>query len=369
VHPLQVPLWIWAATVAALIAAICADLIVSIRRPGAVRMRDAALWSAAAVALAVGFGTGLALAGHPAASGQFFAGWLTEYSLSVDNLFVFVLLISRSAVPRELHSRVLLLGVALALLLRGIFIALGASALHRFGWLLYLFGAFLLFTAVRLMVSTRPGRRSGDEGIPRVIQRFMPRLAQAGTPSDAPAGAGSGSSSGAGTGTGRAGVGRRPDGTAGLRLLSGRRLATPLVILVIAIAAADLAFALDSIPAIFGLTREPYLVFTANMFALLGLRHLYFLLGGLLGQLAHLAAGLAAILGFIGVKLITTALRESGFGQLGPVPVPHISTGLSLAVIAGVIVAVVITSLLAGGRRLQPDGPAPLAGPRRPGPS
>jgi tellurite resistance protein TerC len=371
VHPLQVPLWIWAATVAALIAAICADLIVSIRRPGPVRMRDAALWSAAAVALAVGFGTGLGLAGHPAASGQFFAGWLTEYSLSVDNLFVFVLLISRSAVPSELHSRVLLLGVALALLLRGIFIALGASALHRFGWLLYLFGAFLLVTAVRLMASTRPGRRSSDEGIPRVIQRFMPRLAQAGTTSYAASGSGSGSGAGTGTGSGagRAGVGRRPDGTAGRRLLSGRRLATPLVILVIAIAAADLAFALDSIPAIFGLTREPYLVFTANMFALLGLRHLYFLLGGLLGQLAHLAAGLAAILGFIGVKLITTALRESGVGQLGPVPVPHISTGLSLAVIAGVIVAVVITSLLAGGRRLQPDGPAPLAGPRRPGPS
>jgi tellurite resistance protein TerC len=376
VHPLQVPLWIWAATVAALIAAICADLIVSIRRPGPVRMRDAALWSAAAVALAVGFGTGLGLAGHPAASGQFFAGWLTEYSLSVDNLFVFVLLISRSAVPRELHSRVLLLGVALALLLRGIFIALGASALHRFGWLLYLFGAFLLFTAVRLMASTRPGRRSSDEGIPRVIQRFMPRLAQAGTASDAASGSGSGAGAGAGSGAGRAGVGRRPDGTAGVgrrpdgtagrRLLSGRRLATPLVILVIAIAAADLAFALDSIPAIFGLTREPYLVFTANMFALLGLRHLYFLLGGLLSQLAHLAAGLAAILGFIGVKLITTALRESGVGQLGPVPVPHISTGLSLAVIAGVIVAVVITSLLAG-RRLQPDSPAPLAGPRRPG--
>jgi len=134
VHPLQIPLWIWAATVAA-------------------------------------------LAGHPAASGQFFAGWLTEYSLSVDNLFVFVLLISRSAVPRELRSRVLLLGVALALLLRGIFIAPGASPLHRFGWLLYLFGAFLLYTAARLAVS---GRRSSEEEVPRMIQRFMPRAASAG---------------------------------------------------------------------------------------------------------------------------------------------------------------------------------------------
>ena len=312
-------------------------------------MRDAALWSAAAVALAVAFGTGLALAGHGAAAGQFFAGWLTEYSLSVDNLFVFVLLISRSAVPRELHSRVLLLGVALALVLRGIFIGLGVSALHHFGWLLYLFGAFLLYTAIRLAVSSRPGRRSGEEGIPRVVQRLL----------------------------------RRPGVTGGPQLsgpqlsgpqLSGRsrparKLARPLAVLVIAIAIADLAFALDSIPAIFGLTREPYLVFTASAFALLGLRHLYFLIGGLLGRLAYLAAGLAAVLGFIGVKLITTALRESGVSELGPVPVPHVSTGVSLAVIMGVIGAVVIMSLLARGRQPRPEGAAPLAGPHRPGSS
>ena len=145
-------------------------------------MRDAALWSAAAVALAVAFGTGLALAGHRAASGQFFAGWLTEYSLSVDNLFVFVLLISRSAVPRQLDGRVLLLGVALAMVLRGIFIGLGASALHHFGWLLYLFGAFLLYTAIRLAVSSRPGRRSSEEGIPRVVQRLLRRPGVSGGP-------------------------------------------------------------------------------------------------------------------------------------------------------------------------------------------
>ena len=184
-------------------------------------------------------------------------------------------------------------------------------------------------------------------------------------------------SAGLGGGARRAGIQRQAGGRLirgrrlipGLRLIPGRRLATPLVVLVVAIAAADLAFALDSIPAIFGLTREPYLVFTANMFALLGLRHLYFLIGGLLGQLSQLAVGLAAVLGFIGVKLITAALRESGVSELGPVPVPHIGTGLSLGVIAGVIVAVVITSLLARGRRLQPADPAPLAGPRHLGPS
>lgn len=341
-QPLQVPPWIWAATLAALIALIGADLIVSVRRPGPVRFRDAALWAAAAVALAMAFGTGVALAGHPAASGQFFAGWLTEYSLSVDNLFVFVLLISRSAVPSELHSRVLLLGVALALLVRGIFIALGASALHRFGWLFYLFGAFLLYTAVRLAVSTRPGRRPGEAEIPRLVQRFMP---EAGLREPAPD--------------------RKLKG----RLIPGRRLATPLAVLVVAIAVADLAFALDSIPAIFGLTREPYLVFTANVFALLGLRHLYFLICGLLGQLTHLAAGLAAVLGFIGVKLITIALRESGVSALGPVPVPHISTAVSLMVIVGVIGTVIVTSLLARGRRRQPDGARPLTGLGRQGQS
>jgi predicted tellurium resistance membrane protein TerC len=163
-------------------------------------------------------------------------------------------------------------------------------------------------------------------------------------------------------------------GTVRAGLLAGllrqpRWLASIAAAAVAAIALAELAFALDSIPAIFGLTREPYLVFTPNMFALPGLRHLYFLTGGLLGQLAPLAAGLAAILGFIGVKLVTTALRESGVSQLGPVPVPHISTGVSLAVIAGVIAAVVVTSLLVGGRRTQPEGPATVAGPHRGGQS
>ena len=201
----------------------------------------------------------------------------------------------------------------------------------------------------------------------------MPRLADPDPDPDPDPGSSSGSGDGDGAGARRAGLRRQAGGRKaggrlipGRGLIPGRRMATPVVVLVIATAAADLAFALDSILAIFGLTREPYLVFTANMFALLGLRHLYFLIGGLLGQLFQLAVGLAAVLGFIGVKLIATALRESGVSELGPVPVPHISTGLSLAVIAGVMVAVVITSLLARGRRLQPD-PALLA--HRPGPS
>src|SRR5215467_1274842 len=321
----QVPLWAWGVTVAGLIVLVTADLILSGRRARETRLREAALGTIAAVALAVLFGTTLAWTAHPRAAGQFFAGWITEYSLSVDNLFVFVLLIGRSAVPPELHSRVLLLGVALALALRGIFIAAGAAALNRFGWILYLFGAFLLYTAATMTFDRRPKTEAArDTALLRAARRIMPV---------APAG----------------------NGTRLTIRISGHRYATPLLVLIIAIAVTDLAFAFDSIPAIFGLTRDPYLVFTANVFALLGLRHLYFLIGGLLGRVRHLSAGLSAILGFIGVKLITEALLESGVHQIGPVPVPHIGTGLSLAIIAAAITTVTVTSLLAAGRRTKPD--------------
>ena len=333
--PLQVPLWAWSATVAGLILLVAADLILGARRAREVRLREAALGTMAVVALAVLFGTALAWTAHPRAAGQFFAGWITEYSLSVDNLFVFVILIGRSTVPRELHSRVLLLAVVLALLLRGIFIALGAAALNRFGWILYLFGAFLLYTAARMAFGRRPeGEAARDNALLRAARRIMPV---------APAG----------------------DGARLTARISGRRHATPLLVLIIATAITDLAFAFDSIPAIFGLTRDPYLVFTATVFALLGLRHLYFLIGGLLGRVRHLSAGLSAILGFIGVKLITEALLESGVHQIGPVPVPHIGTGLSLAIIAAVITTVTVTSLLAAGRCARPETLSPPTGSRK----
>jgi len=332
--PIQVPLWAWGATVAGLVLLAAADLILGGRRTREVRLREAALGTIAVAALAVVFGTALAWTAHPRAAGQFFAGWVTEYSLSVDNLFVFVILIGRSAVPRELHSRVLLLAIVLALLLRGIFIALGAAALSRFGWILYLFGAFLLYTAARMAFGRRPeGEAARDSALLRAARRIMPV---------APPG----------------------DGARLTTRISGRRHATPLLVLIIAIAITDLAFAFDSIPAIFGLTRDPYLVFTANVFALLGLRHLYFLIGGLLGLVPHLSAGLSAILGFIGVKLITEALLESGVHEIGPVPVPHIGTGFSLAVIAAVITTVTVTSLLAAGRRTRPETLKPPIGSR-----
>jgi len=343
---LNVPLWVWAATVGVIVLILGGELAVGARRgPREVRLGAAAIYVGAVVGLAVLFGLALLWLGHPAASSQFFAGWLTEYSLSLDNLFIFVLLIGSSAVPRELHSRVLLLGVAMALVLRGIFIAVGAAAISRFGWVLYFFGALLVYAAVRLVVGGRPDHRTPGDGIVlRAVKRVMPV-------------------------SGDSGAGR-------LIVRAGGRLAvTPFLLLIVAVAGADLMFALDSIPAIFGLTRDPYLIFTANAFALLGLRQLYFLIGGLLNRLVYLSAGLAVILAFIGVKLFTEALAGSGVAAIGGVPVPHISTALSLAVIGSVLVIVTIASLLSGKRTstasLRPAGDRP-AGDRthcRPGDS
>jgi tellurite resistance protein TerC len=314
---LTVPWWAWAATIGVIAVILGTELAIGLRRGAReVTLRQAAGYTAVVVAGSVLFGLSLHWLGHPAAAGQFFAGWLTEYSLSLDNLFIFVLLIGGSSVPKALHSRVLLLGVVMALILRGLFIAVGAAAISRFGWVLYIFGALLIYTAARLAFSRGATAPPGDGAVLRLAARFIP-------------------------------VSR--DGDSG-RLLTrsrGRLLATPLLFLIVAVGGTDLIFALDSIPAIFGLTREPYLVFTANALALLGLRQLYFLISGLLRRLVHLSVGLSVILGFIGVKLITEALADSGVHRVGPVPVPHISTGLSLAVIGGVLLTVTVTSLLA----------------------
>jgi tellurite resistance protein TerC len=326
--PLHIPPWLWAATIVALAAVVGTDLTLSSRRARRPSLRESALWTIGVIGLAVVFGVAVAATADPPAAGQFFAGWLTEYSLSLDNLFVFVLLIGRSTVPDRYHGPVLLLGVLFALVLRGAFIAVGAAALNRFGWVLYLLGAFLVLAAVRI---ARQGRRARaaprDSPLQRAVRRIIPVVPDgAMTPGDG--------------------------GRLTMRI-QGRRYATPVLLLVVAIATTDLAFALDSIPAIFGLTRDPYLVFSANVFALLGLRHLYFLIGGLLARLAHLSAGLAVILGFIGVKIICEALRDSGVDRIGPLPVPHIATWMSLAVIAGVLATVTATSLLSTGQPTQ----------------
>jgi tellurite resistance protein TerC len=328
---LHVPLWAWAATVAALAVLLGADLFISARRRGPERLGEAALWTAGTIALAVAFGTLIATAGSGAAAGQFFAGWLTEYSLSLDNLLVFILLISSSGVDRRYHGRVLLLGILLALLLRGVLIAVGGAALQQFAWVEYLFGGFLVYAAARLAFRRPDPAGTGSGGGLRVARRIVP-------------------------------VAPEGDGARLTTRVQGRRYATPLLILVIAIGVTDLLFAVDSIPAIFGLTRDPFLVFSANLFALLGLRHLYFLIGGLLKRLVYLPAGLAAILAFIGLKLIGEALRAYGIDHLGPVPVPEISAGASLAVIAAVLLVTTVSSLASSRRAPSEDAAGEPAG-------
>jgi tellurite resistance protein TerC len=327
-NSLHVPSWVWAVTAAALAVLLAADLIASVRRRGSIRLGEAALWTAAMIAAAVAFGALVAIAANGATARQFFAGWLTEYSLSLDNLLVFVLLVSSSGVARRYHGRVLLFGILLALMLRGLLIALGGAALNRFAWVEYLFGAFLIYAAARLVF-----RRSDSEaevGFGNALpfaRLIMP-------------------------------VAARGDGARLTTLIQGRRYATPLLVLIIAIGVTDVLFALDSIPAIFGLTNDPFIVFAANLFALLGLRHLYFLVRNLLGRLVYLSAGLAAILGFIGFKLISEALRTYGIHSIGPVPVPDVSAGVSLTVIAGILVITAVGSLVASRRHAGRPGRA-----------
>jgi tellurite resistance protein TerC len=316
----HVPAWAWAVTIAAVCVLLAADFLVSSRRTQPVRVAEAAWWTLATVVLAVAFGALLAVSAGGEAAGQFFSGWLTEYSLSLDNLLVFIILVGRSRVPPHQQSRVVLAGILLALLLRAVVITLGAAALRRFEWVEYLFGAFLIYTAVQVASQGRLGGLTGPAASPPAGDR--PRLA------------------------GPGGSGARLAARVGR---SGR--ASPVVLLIIALGVTDVMFALDSIPAIFGLTRDPFLVFSANVFALLGLRHLYFLAGGLLNRLVYLPAGLAVVLSFIGIKLISASLRADGVTHIGPVPVPHISAWMSLLVIVAALTATALASMLATRRK------------------
>jgi tellurite resistance protein TerC len=357
---LHVPVWGWAGVAAGLVVLLCADLFASTRRTHPVRMSEAAGWTLVTVLLAVGFGALLAATSGTTPAGQFFAGWLTEYSLSLDNLLVFVILISRSRVPARLHGRVVLAGIGIAVVLRGIVIALGAAALHRFSWLEYLFAAFLLYTAARVARHGAGPALAGGPGAPR-------------SPRAAPAGAGGSPGPGAGRSPGAAGFPgpgagapepEPPEGTAArvAARLTRHHGRAGVLTLMVALGVTDVMFALDSIPAIFGLTRDPFLVFSANVFALLGLRHLYFLVAGLLARLVYLQAGLCVILAFIGVKLLGEALRGSGVTRLGPVPVPEVSAWLSLVIIIAVLGVAALASVLTTRRRARhTEVPGPAA--------
>lgn len=311
---MHVPVWVWAATIVGLLVLIAVDFLVG-RKPHEVSLKEAGLWGAFWVGAAGLFCGGLWLFGGSSEAGSFLAGYVTEKSLSVDNLFVFVLIMTRFAVPVELRQRVLLVGVLLALVMRSVFIALGAAAIASFTWIFFLFGAVLVWTAWKLV--TGGGAEAAEyheNALLRRVRRTVPTTEE----------------------------------YRGTRLSvreGGRRLMTPLFVVILAIGTTDLLFALDSIPAIFGLTKDPYIVFTANAFALMGLRQLYFLVGGLLDRLVYLSYGLAVILAFIGVKLVLEALPSLGLHA------PHISTALSLAVIAVVLAVTTAASLLAARRK------------------
>ncbi|MFF8963406.1 TerC family protein [Streptomyces globisporus] len=307
---------VWALTIFGLSALIAVDFFIG-RKPHDVSTKEAGIWTIVWIALAILFGLGLMVVGESQASGEFFAGFITEKSLSVDNLFVFVLIMAKFSVPSHLQQRVLLIGVLIALVLRAIFIAAGAAVIANFSWVFYIFGAFLIYTAWKLIQEARAGEEEEEFEENRLLKKIEQRF----------------------------GVDDKYHGTKLFIQKNGKRIMTPLMVVMLAIGMTDVLFALDSIPAIFGLTQDPYIVFTANAFALMGLRQLYFLIGGLLKKLVHLSYGLSVILGFIGVKLVLHALHENG------VHTPEISIPFSLSVICGVLVITTITSLIASKKQ------------------
>jgi tellurite resistance protein TerC len=311
------PAWVWVATLVGLTALIVGDLVVVGRRPREVGVKEASLWVAACVGLAVLFGLALLIFAGPTAGAEFFAGYVTEYSLSVDNLFVFVIIMAKFSVPKQHQHRVLFIGIVISLVLRGVCIAAGAAALAAFNWIFYIFGAFLIYTAVKVAKETTTPegeQQAPDNIVVRGLQRLLPTT-------DA------------------------YDGGKIVTRVNGRRMFTPMIMVVSALGIANVVFALDSIPAIFGLTTNGFIVFTANALALLGLRQLYFVIGGLLERLVYLSYGLSVILGFIGVKLIIEALHGSHIDKIS-LPVPHIGIALSLGVIVVVLAVTTVASLL-----------------------
>ncbi|MEX2291154.1 MAG: TerC family protein [Mycobacteriales bacterium] len=324
---MHVETWVWFATIGALVGLLLIDLAIAARKgPHVVSIREATRWVAFYVSLAVLFGIGLGLVSGQQYGAEFFAGYLTEYSLSVDNLFVFVIIMSSFAVPAVHQHKVLLFGIVLALVLRGIFIAIGAAAIERFVATFFVFGAFLIFTAIKLARSGGEEEHGETNGFVRLMERVLPTT-------------------------------KEYDGANVVTRVDGKRVVTPMLLVMIAIGSTDILFALDSIPAIFGLTQEAYIVFTANAFALMGLRQLYFLLDGLLDRLVYLSKGLSVILGFIGVKLILHAAHEYSWGKDWA---PDIGTFTSLGVIVSVLAVTVVASLLktrndsTAARRLLP---------------
>ena len=314
----NVPVWLWIATIVGLLVLIAIDLVIVDRKPHEVTIGEASRWVVFYVALAVLFGLGIWMFSGWQFAGEFFAGYITEYSLSIDNLFIFVIIMSTFSVPAIHQHKVLLIGILMALVMRGAFIAAGAQLIERFTWVFFLFGAFLIYTGWKLAFTGHDDEEFKENALLRVVRKVLP-------------------------------VTKDYHEAKSFVRIDGKRWVTPMFVVMVAIGSTDLLFALDSIPAIFGLTKETYLVFTANAFALMGLRQLYFLIGGLLNKLVYLSVGLSVILGFIGVKLILEALAGNQLPFINdgqPVDVPHIGIELSLSVIVGVLLITTVASLI-----------------------
>jgi tellurite resistance protein TerC len=306
---MDVTLLTWALVVGSILALIVVDLLTVSRKPHEVMFKEAAIWSIFYIGVAIAFGVWVWQTAGSQFGTEYFAAYLVEKSLSVDNLFVFIIILAQFAVPSIYHQRVLMFGVILALVLRAIFIAVGAAALAAFSFTFVVFGAILIWTGVGLFKHWDEDPSPEDNKLVKIIRK---RIAMT----------------------------DEYDGSKIFTRVNGKRIATPMFLVMIAIASTDLLFALDSIPATFGVTEEPFLVFAANAFALLGLRALYFLLKGLLDKLIYLSLGLSIILMFIGVKLIMTYVHEIWY------EVPKIPTLVSLMVIALVLIVSTVASLI-----------------------
>lgn len=313
---MEVPLIVWIATVAGILGLLAFDFFFHVRKAHTPKLKESAFWSALYVGIALLFGLGVWMFGGSTMGTEYFAGYVTEKALSVDNLFVFLIIMASFRVPRKDQQKVLLFGIVFSLIARTGFIFLGAALINSFAWVFYIFGLILLITAGNLL---RPDSHDEErEGlVVRLARKFLPAT-------------------------------EHYDGDKLFTTVDGKRVLTPMLLVMVAIGGTDILFALDSIPAIFGLTQNVYIVFTATVFSLLGLRQLFFLIDELLDRLIYLSFGLAAILGFIGVKLILHALHENTLPFINDgehVNVVEISTGTSLTVILGVLVVTVLGSI------------------------
>ena len=333
---MELPVWFEVGSLVVLVLILVGDLLLILKRPHIPSTKESTLWVVFYVCLALVFAGLLWVFAGNEYAGQFIAGWLTEYSLSIDNLFVFVLIMSQFAVPRRYQQEVLMVGIIIALVLRGLFILAGAAIIEQFSWVFFIFGAFLIWTAWR---QAFPGADHDDE-----VKKESFLVRQLRRTVD---------------------ISDQYDGAKIRTVVNGKKMFTPMIIVFVAIGMTDLLFAIDSIPAIFGITQNPFIVFTANLFALMGLRQLYFLLGDLLDRLKYLHYGIAFILAFIGVKLFFHAMHVNELPFINGGQhiewAPEISTWTSLAVIVVSMVVATVASLSAAARdrRVAPSVKTP----------